>query len=175
MTTCDKAGAVINEIYSGLVTIAEVPPEFVEYTKDGYPTLSRDVLDNLHNLWPDMAEHIRKNPKDKQIVLLPDLAEEIPELQLNESGEPYFVFKIREDARFSNGENITIKNFDFDIIHSDEELDYIDLTWIDDSTFEDIIAKKIFSEHQDVRVIDMETASHPRSPGPPRSHGSPRA
>ncbi|MDX1535262.1 MAG: ABC transporter substrate-binding protein, partial [Candidatus Spechtbacterales bacterium] len=64
---------------------------------------------------PDMVEKYRNGELEGSAVVVPDIAVELPDPEYNDDGTISYTFKIREDAKFSNGRKVTANDFAYSI------------------------------------------------------------
>lgn len=63
----------------------------------------------------DMIEQFRKGELSASAVVVPDLAEDLPDPVFNEDGTVSYTFTLRENAKFSNGRGVTAWDFAYSL------------------------------------------------------------
>jgi ABC-type transport system substrate-binding protein len=92
--------AYVGKIFSGLLRLSPVVID-----KNG-KEVARDG-----NWSEEVIEKVRRGEYSLVARLAPDLAEAIPEPQRNSDGTVSYIFKIRQDARFQSGREVTAYDF----------------------------------------------------------------
>ncbi|PIQ92157.1 MAG: hypothetical protein COV69_03405 [Parcubacteria group bacterium CG11_big_fil_rev_8_21_14_0_20_39_14] len=107
----------IEEVFGGLLTLVLVPKDVAKEKEGGIRYIDSETLMQMPKNWQQWISKwiVQGEKADAKVAMAPDLCEEIPEPIYNPDGTVSYVFKIRNNAKFHDGREVTAYDFQYSI------------------------------------------------------------